>query len=477
MDNCINFSNDWPCYTQSPMISIDEYTNKVVLILGFGRTGTSLAAALIASGSKVWIWDDDPAVLLSAEQNGFKVFNPKKDKLWSTIDLLLVSPGISTLNSTAHKFVLKARSLEIFVDNDIGLFFRILRSTKRRFTIPPTIIAITGSNGKSTTASLIHHILFQSGMKSQIAGNIGKGVFELKPLQNQEIVVLELSSYQLESASYLSPDIAVFTNFSPDHLERHGGLKGYFEAKKRLFQEGLPSASIINTNSVEGKELFLINEQLSKTCSVSSQKNQHFQSIQYGNKNLSARSNGKKKFSANLAQIKNLPGSHNHENISLAYACCRAVGLDNISIMEAVKSFEGLPHRLQHVRVKAGVTYINDSKATNIDSVVKALCAFNNIHWICGGQEKAGSMGLLRQNSKSIKRAYIIGKNPKRFASKIGEIPYILCGSMQDAVKYAGDTAVLGDTVLLSPGAASFDQYEDFEKRGEHFVKLVKELL
>ena len=459
------------------MISIDEYTNKVVLVLGFGKSGSSMAAALIASGSKVWIWDDNPDVLLGAKIKGFDVFNPKKNELWLTIDLLLVSPGISTLDSRAHKFVLKARSLGIFVDNDIGLFFRVLRSKKSKFSIPPKIIAVTGSNGKSTTASLIHHILFQSGIKSQIAGNIGKGVFELKPLQNQEIVVLELSSFQLESASYLSPDIAVFTNFSPDHLERHRGLKGYFEAKKRLFQEGSPSTSIINTGSIEGRKLFSINQKMSISFSASSQKKQYCESIQYSNKHLSAWSNGKKKFFTNLEQMKNLPGSHNHENISLAYACCRAIGLDNTSIMDAVKSFEGLPHRLQQVRIKAGVTYINDSKATNIDSVVKALCAFNNIHWICGGQEKKGSMAILRQNSGVVKRAYVIGKNPNRFASKIGEIPYILCGSMEDAVKYARNTAVVGDTVLLSPGAASFDQYENFEKRGEHFVKLVTDLI
>ena len=459
------------------MISIDEYTNKVVLVLGFGKSGSSMAAALIASGSKVWIWDDNPDVLLGAKIKGFDVFNPKKNELWLTIDLLLVSPGISTLNSIAHKFVLKARSLGIFVDNDIGLFFRVLRSSKSKFSIPPKIIAVTGSNGKSTTASLIHHILFQSGIKSQIGGNIGKGVFELEPLQNQEIVVLELSSYQLESASHLSPDIAIFTNFSPDHLERHKGITGYFEAKKRLFQEGFPSTSIINTGSIEGQKLFSINQKLSISFSVSSQKNQYYESIQYSNKSLSAWSNGKKEFSANLEQMKNLPGSHNHENISLAYACCRVIGLDNTSIMDAVKSFEGLPHRLQQVRIKAGVTYINDSKATNIDSVVKALCAFNNIHWICGGQEKKGSMAILRQNSGVVKRAYVIGKNPNRFASKIGGIPHILCGSMEDAVKYAGNTAVVGDTVLLSPGAASFDQYENFEKRGEHFVKLVTELI
>ena len=148
-----------------------------------------------------------------------------------------------------------------------------------------------------------------------------------------------------------------------------------------------------------------------------------------------------------------------------------------MSIIEAVTTFEGLPHRLQKVATSAGVTYINDSKATNIDSVVKAFCTFSKIHWICGGQEKKGSMAILRQNSKLIKKAYIIGENPKKFASKIGEIPYILCGSMENAVKHAENTAVPGDIVLLSPGAASFDQYENFEKRGEHFMELVKELL
>ena len=459
------------------MITIPKYTNKVVLILGFGRSGASLAAALIASGAKVWIWDDNPNALSGAEINGFNVFNPKKNEIWQTIDLLLVSPGISTLGSIAHKFVLKARSLEILVDNDIGLFFRILMSTKSKFSTPPKIIAVTGSNGKSTTASLIHHILRQSGVKSQLAGNIGKGVFELKPLQNREIIVLELSSYQLESASYLSPDIAVFTNFSPDHLERHRGLKGYFEAKKRLFQEGSPFISIINIDTAEGQDLLSINQGSSISFSTSSKKLLHRESVNYSNKNLSAWTNGKRKFSTSLIQMKNLPGSHNHENICLSYACCKAVGLGNISIIEAITTFEGLPHRLQKVATSAGVTYINDSKATNIDSVVKALCTFNNIHWICGGQEKKGSMAILRKNSKLIKKAYIIGENPKKFASKIGEIPYILCGSMENAVKYAENTAVPGDIVLLSPGAASFDQYEDFEKRGEHFMELVKELL
>ena len=201
------------------MISIDEYTNKVVLVLGFGKSGSSMAAALIAGGSKVWIWDDNPDVLLGAKIKGFDVFNPKKNELWQTIDLLLVSPGISTLDSIAHKFVLKARLLEIFVDNDIGLFFRILRSTKSKFSIPPKVIAVTGSNGKSTTAQILYEVLEDQKYDVRLIGNIGNPALSEKKITKHTIFVIEASSYQLEYSQIFSSKYAAILNIAPDHIE------------------------------------------------------------------------------------------------------------------------------------------------------------------------------------------------------------------------------------------------------------------
>ena len=325
------------------MILTTEYKGRNVLILGFGTSGESLAASLSTSGAIVWIWDDNPNTLLKAKKIGFNTFNPYEDEIWNIIDLLLVSPGISTSGSSSHELVIKARFLGIMIDNDIGLFFKLLKSSRDTFNVRPKVVAVTGSNGKSTTASLIHHILLYAGVKTQFGGNIGKSVFDLTPLKNEEIIVLELSSYQLESANSLSPDIAVFTNFSPDHLERHGGVQGYFEAKKRLFQDGLPSISIINTDSLEGQKLRsdVLGESI-EICSGCTDIQKGW-IVQNSNQTLIEYKNGIKKFSFNLKKFENLPGSHNHENIGLAYATCIGIGVEKNKIMEALETFVGLP--------------------------------------------------------------------------------------------------------------------------------------
>ncbi|MGY9036182.1 MAG: glutamate ligase domain-containing protein, partial [Rhodobacterales bacterium] len=186
---------------------------------------------------------------------------------------------------------------------------------------------------------------------------------------------------------------------------------------------------------------------------------------------------GKEVFSMSLKLLKNLPGPHNQENICLAYAACKAIGVKSNMIKTAVKSYVGLTHRIQLVGIRHGVKYINDSKATNGDSASVALQTFKNIHWICGGEKKEGKLKNLALNTKSVKKAYVIGENPIEFATQLGFEPYELCGSMEDAVKSASERAIPGDTVLLSPAAASFDQYQDFEKRGEHFMDLVNKIL
>jgi len=309
------------------MIVSKNYTDKSVVILGLARSGIALAEALSQSGAKVLVWDDNPDVLLKVCESGYKAFDRSKKGHWEGIDILLVSPGVPFLHPKTHSIILEASNAQVPVDNDIGLFFSILETTKKNFKVPPKVIAVTGSNGKSTTSSLIHHILIKSGATTQFGGNIGIGVFDLNPVQNEEIIVLELSSYQLEVAKLLSPDIAIFTNFSPDHLDRHGGVHGYFLAKKRLFDSGHSNVAIINVDSKEG--LMLLN----KTDSS----NEGFRSIRITSKlstntkdwmvgcsvgRLVEMKGGKEVFSMSLKLLKNLPGAHNQENICLAYAAC-----------------------------------------------------------------------------------------------------------------------------------------------------------
>ena len=464
------------------MIVSKNYTDKSVVILGLARSGIALAEALSQSGAKVLVWDDNPDVLLKVCESGYEAFDRSKKGHWDEIDILLVSPGVPFLHPKTHSIILEALNAQVPVDNDIGLFFSILETTKKNFKVPPKVIAVTGSNGKSTTSSLIHHILVKSGATTQFGGNIGIGVFDLNPVQNEEIIVLELSSYQLEVAKLLSPDIAIFTNFSPDHLDRHGGVHGYFLAKKRLFDSVHSNVAIINVDSKEG--LMLLN----KTDSS----NEGFRSIRVTSKlstntkdwmvgcsvgRLVEMKGGKEVFSMSLKLLKNLPGAHNQENICLAYAACKAIGVESNIIKTAVKSYVGLTHRMQLVGIRQGVKYINDSKATNSDSALVALQTFKNIHWICGGEKKEGELTNLSLNTKSVKKVYVIGEDPVEFATQLGFDPHELCGSMEEAVKLASERAIAGDTVLLSPAAASFDQYQDFEKRGEHFIELVKKIL
>jgi UDP-N-acetylmuramoylalanine--D-glutamate ligase len=463
------------------MISVAEYKNKTVVVLGLARTGISSARALSQGGARVLVWDDNFEVLNSAKTHGFETFDINEKYRWSNVSLLVVSPGIPHLYPFTHTLVKEALSHEVIINNDIGLFFSYFMSGMEDFERSPEIIAITGSNGKSTTASLIHHIISKSGRKSQLAGNIGKGVFDIEPLTDGEVLVLELSSYQLDLARQLSPDIAIFTNFSADHIDRHGGIGGYFLSKRRLFMEGNPEKSIININSTEG--LMLAN-QISGSWSgerlirVGSgpQKNSQNWSIFHHKGHLVEWNKSRQIYSIDLRSLANLPGDHNYENICSAYAACRILGLPPRDIGAGLQSFKGLIHRTQIVDNIAGVLYVNDSKATNADSASKALQAFKNILWICGGEQKIGGLEILLSTLGAVKKAYIIGNEAALFALNFKNLPCVICQTMEKAFQLASTEADRGDVVLLSPAAASFDQYDNFEKRGEHFINLVEEL-
>uniref|UniRef100_UPI003515A9C3 UDP-N-acetylmuramoyl-L-alanine--D-glutamate ligase n=1 Tax=Cognatishimia sp. TaxID=2211648 RepID=UPI003515A9C3 len=350
------------------------------------------------------------------------------------------------------------------------------------FDILPKVVTVTGSNGKSTTSALIHHVLESANRPCQLAGNIGRGVLDIDPAIDGEVVVLELSSYQTDLARALTPDVAVFTNLSPDHLDRHAGMGGYFAAKRRLFAEGGPDRAVVGIDEDEG--LYLAN-QLSegladdRVIRMSVEQKLTGQGWQVFAKKgfLSEYRKGKQVGSVDLRQIKGLPGTHNHQNACAAYAVCRSLGLAPRVIEQAFHSFAGLPHRSQIIAEQGGVTYVNDSKATNVDAAAKALGAFKKIRWVCGGLEKDGGLDALHSATSEVIKAYVIGREAANFAMQLGGLDAEVCTDMETAVAKAVSEAQEGETVLLAPAAASFDQYDSFEKRGTHFTELVKAAL
>ncbi|WP_103174747.1 UDP-N-acetylmuramoyl-L-alanine--D-glutamate ligase [Paracoccus sp. SY] len=464
------------------MIPVQGVEGQTIAVLGLGRSGKATAAALAAGGATVIAWDDGNDTREAAAADGLTIADLTRDDAWAGVAALITSPGIPHLYPKPHPVIAKAYALGVPVDNDIGLFFRSYATADwEGFDRAPRVIAVTGSNGKSTTTALIHHILDQSGRPTQMGGNIGTGVLSLEPAIDGEVVVLELSSYQTELARALTPDVAVFTNLSPDHLDRHGGPGGYFAAKRRLFAEGGPDRAVIGIDEIEG--LYLAN-QLSmgpaddRVIRVSSG-----QKLDGGVWSVFARKGflceyrkGRQAASIDLREIRGLPGAHNHQNACAAYAACRAIGLAPREIESAFHSFAGLPHRSQIVAEIGGVRYVNDSKATNVDAAAKALQAFDRIRWIAGGLGKEGGIGELAPYLDRVAKAYLIGHSARDFALEIGQTPYEIAETMEAAVAHAASEAQPGDTVLLAPAAASFDQYPNFEKRGEHFTDLVKAL-
>ncbi|ABV94185.1 UDP-N-acetylmuramoylalanine--D-glutamate ligase [Dinoroseobacter shibae DFL 12 = DSM 16493] len=464
------------------MIPVRGFSGETIAVLGLGRSGLATARALRAGGATPLCWDDNTEARARAEAEGFACAPLKHADAFDGVAALITSPGIPHLYPTPNPTIALAMSLGIPVDNDIGLFFRSFATPDwDEFDSLPRVIAVTGSNGKSTTSALIHHVLTAAGRPTQLAGNIGRGVLDIDPGEDGGIVVLELSSYQTELARALTPDIAVFTNLSPDHLDRHGGMGGYFAAKRRLFTIGGPDRAVIGTDEPEG--LFLAS-QLSvapaddRVIRVTSAKPSGPGWVVSARKGfLAEHRKGRQTGSIDLRPIPGLPGAHNHQNAACAYAACRSLGLAPRQIEAGFASFKGLPHRSQIVGTANGVTFVNDSKATNVDSAAKALQAFDRIRWIAGGLEKEGGLAALTPHLGGVRKAYLIGRSAAEFALGIPDTPHEVCETMARAVAAAVAEAEPGDTILLAPAAASFDQYDNFERRGEDFIAEVAKYL
>ncbi|MCA8884906.1 MAG: UDP-N-acetylmuramoyl-L-alanine--D-glutamate ligase [Rhodobacteraceae bacterium] len=464
------------------MIPVVGFEGQDVAVLGLGRSGLAAARALRAGGAQPLVWDDGAEGRARAEAEGFTLHDLTRDGAFNTVSALIVSPGIPHLFPKPNPVIRAALLAGVPVDNDIGLFFRSLGSGAwDQHDQPPKVVAVTGSNGKSTTSALIHHCLTHAGRDSQLAGNIGRGVLDIDPPGDGGVVVLELSSYQTDLARALTPDVAVFTNLSPDHLDRHGGMGGYFAAKRRLFAEGGPDRAVIGVDEDPG--LFLAGQMAEAPgddrvirVSVTRKLDGPGWGVHARKGFLSETRKGRQVASIDLRPIPGLPGTHNHQNACAAYAALRALGLAPKQIEAGLASFGGLAHRSQTIADIGGVRFVNDSKATNVDSAAQALQAFPRIRWIAGGLGKDGGIAALSGDLGNVTKAYLIGHSAREFALQLGDTPHEICETLDMAVARAAAEATEGDTVLLAPAAASFDQFPDFEKRGEAFIALVRAL-
>jgi UDP-N-acetylmuramoylalanine--D-glutamate ligase len=446
-------------------------------ILGLGISGAATVEFMIKKGYNFIVWDDSPESIKQCEKTlkiskkALNVCNPD-DKAWTKIDYLIASPGIPNLRD--HK-ILKSFGKDTEIICDIELFY--MHFPKQKY------IAITGTNGKSTTTKLIEHILTCNGQIAKVCGNIGTPILSLTPKKN-EIIVLEISSYQLDLIKTFRPNVAVILNITPDHLERHGSMEKYIESKKRIFlNQTTDDYLILNTDDQVLSKIynFLLQKNQINLIPTSSEKN-FFKGISMlGNfiyDNIH-------KTKLHLPKNKNLRGKHNRENIINSYATTSILTpLFKTRLHHAIKTYPGLIHRFQFLGVAQGIEFINDSKATNVEATKKALNSLKDeedIFWIGGGLPKKDGLNLIKESLKTINYAFLIGKAQDEFARVLDEInvPYKASNTLDAAFKDAMEVICMtkkgAKTLLLSPACASFDQWKNFEKRGERFIQLVKE--
>lgn len=434
------------------MIVSEAFAGKTYAVLGLARSGLATVNCLSASGARVVAWDGREEAR-AAVAGKAELGDPMEIDL-SGFDGIVVSPGVP-LNR--HPITMRAKLAGVPIIGDIELF------ALARPTLPPhKVVGITGTNGKSTTTALIHHIIEQAGYPTTMGGNIGLPILEQEPLPEGGVYVLELSSYQIDLTYSLDCDVAVLTNITPDHLDRYEDFDAYEFAKARLF-------------GMQSKDKWAIWWPESDLASVGINR---FSDI-FDDDRLPLRANANSSYPSPESLVpylsSSLSGPHNSYNASKAMLAAQIVGVSEDVILEALRTFPGLPHRMERIAEISGVAYVNDSKGTNTAASAPALAAFDNIHWILGGLAKEPGLGECEAELPHVKAAYTIGKAGPDFAALLdGRVPVEQCGTLDRAVDAAAAKAEAGDTVLLSPACASFDQYRDFEARGDHFRELVE---
>lgn len=463
------------------MIPIKEFAGQDVAVFGLGRTGLATVRALQAGGARVHAWDEGEAARLHASEEGIELTDINK-KDWQQFSALILSPGVPYRFPEPHRVVKLARMVGVEVIGDMELFARAVNALPDQAR--PKIVGVTGTNGKSTTTSLIGHILRKAGKDVRVGGNIGLGVLDMAPLHANAVYVLELSSYQLDLVDSLKCDVAVLLNITPDHLDRHGSMENYISAKRRIFaNQGASDLAVVGMDTMPTQvTMARLSAQGKQQCVGVSSDYALGRGVSVVEGGLFDSQNGRAIKVGDLNSIVTLPGHHNHQNAAAAYAACRGLGLDPSVIIDAMISFPGLVHRQEVVGQVEGITFINDSKATNGQATAQALKSYSKVYWIGGGVPKSDGLGDVRPFFDRIEKAYLIGDAQAQFARELGDaVPNMACGTLRRAIAEAYADAKAASApdpiILLSPACASFDQFKDFEERGDNFKYLVGSLL
>ena len=428
------------------MITAEAFAGKHYAVYGLARSGLATAEALIASGANVTAWDAKEEARAKAPRRG-EIADLDQAGL-TQFDSIVVTPGLP-LNR--HPIAQRARDAGVEIIGDIELFARARPELPRH-----KVVGITGTNGKSTTTALIHHILKSAGVPTTMGGNIGLPILAQNPLRDGGVYVLELSSYQIDLTKSLDCDVAILLNITPDHLDRYASFEAYVASKARLFEmQTTGREAIIDEDDDQTRA---IAEALART------------GYWQRNKLVSVSRSDVR----DQTKLPALQGPHNAQNIACAIAACRQLGVTFAAIVKGLETYPGLPHRMERVREKDGVQFVNDSKATNPTAAAPALAAFESIRWILGGRAKTDNLDECQPYLGHVRSAYAIGEAAELFERLLSPfVPVKNCHELAQAVREAAEDAEAGDTVLLSPACASFDQFRDFEDRGDQFRELV----
>jgi len=459
------------------VIPVTTFAGKKVAVFGLGGSGLVSASALLAGGADVIGFDDNAQSVTKAAAAGIPTADLHTID-WSKVAALLLAPGVPLTHPLPHWSADLAHKAGVEVIGDIELFCR----ERAKLAPGAPFVAITGTNGKSTTTALIAHLAAAAGMDVQLGGNIGTAILSLAPPAEGRVYVIECSSYQIDLAPSINPSVGILINLSEDHLDRHGTMQHYADVKERLVA-GVPGngTAVVGVDDEWCRQIaHRLEESRENVVRISAR--QDLTSGIYVSQQRIMRANGvDAEQIAELGGIGSLRGVHNAQNAACATAAALALGLDPKTIQAGLRSFPGLAHRMEEIGRRGAVLYVNDSKATNADSSAQALACFTDIFWIAGGKPKTGGIESLRGFFPRIRKAYLIGEAAQEFAGSLGaEVPHDIVGTLDNAVAAASrdaDTSSAAEpVVLLSPACASFDQYRNFEVRGDAFRALVRAL-
>jgi len=463
------------------MIAARAFAHKTVAVFGLARTGLGAVRAAVTGGTQVIAWDDSSTARDLGGQEGAEIM-PWREWPWEKITALVLSPGVPLTHPKPHGVVEHALQAGVPIIGDVELFAREMRPNPELPGKAP-VIAITGTNGKSTTTALVGHILKECGFDAQIGGNIGKSVLELAPRTPKTVYVLEMSSFQIDLAPGLTPDVGLLSNLSPDHIDRHGSMENYAAIKARLMRQ----------TARDGQVVIGVDDEYSAAIftQLSAQRSGNAHPVSVGkvlgrgifvvDGVLYDALAGRAVKVMEMDAASHLLGTHNWQNAALAYGAVKPYVSDIKAIAAAIASFPGLAHRMEDVGHIGKVAFINDSKATNADATARALAVYPDIFWIAGGKPKEGGIEPLSGFFPRIRKAYLIGEAAPQFARTLdGKALYEMSGTLDAAVTRAAADASASATpspvVLLSPACASYDQFKDFEQRGDLFRSLVARL-